>query len=338
MAYDVVTFVSAARGLAALRHVLSYLPPGFGAPLVCLVQAEPRTLEELRSVTRLRVEWAEAGVPLERGTVYLAPPNAALVWRPDKTLSITPVSLDSTAHNPVDHFLSSTAAVHGASAACLVLAGLDGDGVKGAADLKESGGTMLVLDRATAQFWGLAEPIVRAGAFSRVLTVVEAADALRACFTSRDLLRCAEIQIELGATLETALALSGTRMGHITRRTPGAEVLRVVVHRGLGAHFLERFDLIPVSNETATGRAALNRSRVVVPDVMTESSYEPHRSDAQLLGIRAVHATPIPASGRRDVQGVLTTLFVQPHTVTPPEARDMDVLADEASRLVARLA
>ena len=338
MTYDVVTFVSASRGLGALRQALSHLPSSFGAPIVCLAQCDARMLEELRAATRLRVMWAQAGVPLEKGTVYVNPPNAGLVWRPDGTLSLTPVSLDSTAHNPVDHFLVSAAATHGAGAACFVLAGLEGDGVKGALDFRRAGGTVLVLDRATSRHWGLAEPIVHAGGADRVLTLAEAIEALRACFTGRDLLRCAEIQLELGRLLETACTLSGTRMGHITRRLPRADALKVLVHRGMGVHFLERFDTIPLTGETAVGRAYVHRQRVVVPDVMCEAYYSPRRQDALLCGYRAAHATPIPPTPRPQVDGVLTTLFVQPHDVSPHEAREMDAVANEAGRLVAGLA
>ena len=333
MEYNAVTIVSAARGMPALRQVLSQLPSTFAAPIVCLAQSSERTLQELRSITRLRVEWARSGMPLDKGTVYVAPPSSSLVWRPDGTLSVTATSIDSTAQAPVDHFLESTSRVHGEAGICLILAGVDGDGVTGARALKKAGGTVLVLDRATAQFWGLAEPIVRAGAFDRVLTVAEAADALRACFRGRDLLRCAEIQIELGALLETALALSGTRMGHVSGRTGDAR-LKVLVHRGLGTHFLERFDRVPVDADTGAGRALLHQCRVVVPDVMVDADYAPRREDALLCGFRAVHATPIPPSARKGARGVLTTLFPQAHTVSAHEARDMDSLAQQAMRLV----
>ena len=338
MQYDVVTFVSASRGVAALRQALSHLPSTFGAPIVCLAQCDARMLDDLRAATRLRVTWAQAGVPLEKGTVYVSPPNAGLVWRPDGTLSLTPVSIDSTAHNPVDHFLVSAASTHGAGAACFVLAGLEGDGVKGALHFRQAGGTVLVLDRATSRHWGLAEPIVHAGGADRVLTLAEAIDALRACFTGRDLLRCAEIQLELGHLLETACSASGTRMGHITRRLPQGHALKVLVHRGMGVHFLERFDTIPLASETAAARAYAYRQRVVVADVMCEPYYAQRRQDALLCGYRAAHATPIPPAPRPEIDGVLTTLFVQPHDVSPHEARDMDSLAEKASRLVARLA
>jgi len=332
--FQIVTIVSAARGLPALRQLLSRLPSTLAAPVVCLAHASASELEVIRAATRLRVQWAQAGVPLEPGTVYLAPPLGGLVFRPDRTLSITPVSMDSVAHNPVDHFLTSAAHTHGAAAACLILAGLEGDGVAGSFALKRAGAPVLVLDRATSLHWGLAEPIVRAGAADRVLTLCEAADALRACFTSRDLLECAEIQIRLGDLLDTALAISGTRMGHITRRASHASRLDVLVHRGLGPHFLERFDPIPVDARTAAGRAFMQRKRVVIPDVMQQPEYASRRPDALLCGFRAVHATPIPHAPGEPADGVLTTLFVQPHDVSVHEARDMDALADEASRLV----
>jgi two-component system, chemotaxis family, protein-glutamate methylesterase/glutaminase len=335
--YDVVNIVCATRGLGALSQVLSQLPSTFGTPIVCLAQSSARTLDELQAATRLRVRWAEAGVPLEKGCVYISRPGSGLVWRPDGMLSVTPVSIDATAHNPVDHFLASSAPLHGPAAACLILAGLRGDGVAGSAAIKQAGGTVLVLDRATASHWGLAEPIVRAGAYDRVLTLEEASNALRACFTGCDLLRCAEIQIRLGAILDAAMSLSGTHMGHITRKVKHTNQLQILVHRGLGVRFLERFDPIPIDSRVATGRAYRERTRVVVSDVLDDPGYAPWRDAALESGIRAVHATPIPPSGKHEAQGVLTTLFVHPHTVSLHEARDLDTVANDAHPLVAAI-
>ena len=247
--------------------------------------------------------------------------------------SLTPVSMDSVAHNPVDHFLTSVARTHGARSACLVLAGMEGDGVAGSLAVSQAGGTLLVLDRATSLHWGFAEPIVRAGAAERVLTVAEAADALRACFTSRDLVRCAEIQIRLGELLDTALAISATRMGHISRSAHGASQLDVVVYRGLGPHFLERFDPIPVAADTAPGRAFKERRRVVVPDVMQEPEYGSRRR----MRCSAASAQYMRRPYRPRLRARCTACsppFSCSRMVSTHEARDMDAVAHDVARLV----
>ena len=82
--FDVVTIVAAARGLPALRHILSQPPSSFPAPMCAWPKRAARPRAD-RAATRLRVH-GPAGTPLEAGTVYLAPPHAGLVSRPDRTL------------------------------------------------------------------------------------------------------------------------------------------------------------------------------------------------------------------------------------------------------------
>ena len=329
---DLVAIVASRRGVSALRQLLSHLPATFEAPIVCLVESDPGLAELLQSYSRLRVRWAEPGQKLEKHTVYLSPPERSLVLRPDDTVSITPFGVGSSGLEPVDYFLSS-AARHGPGLLTLVLAGFESHGVEGCKAVRERGGTVLVLDRATARYWGMAEAVVRAGASDRVLTMSELAEAMRACFPSADILRCAEIQIEVGSLLETALRISGTTMGMVSRLE--GDHLSLLVERGLALESVERLDALPARPDTLVARALLERSRVVIRDV--HSTEEPGVIEvARAVGFRALHAVPLlhaPAQPR----GVLATLFAQPHDVVPAEARDMDELAGRITPIIARL-
>lgn len=336
MQHEIVAVVASRRGIAALRDLLSELPSTFGAPVVCLAEAGERLREELQRHTRLRVRWAEGGERLEAGCVYLPRPGSSLVCRSDGLLTVAPFGPESSGLNPVDQFLTSIAMCHGERALALVLAGFDRDGVAGAQEMKRVRGSVLVLDRATAAYWGVAEPMVRAGHFDRVLTAQEVAEALRACFTSRDLLRCAEIQVELRALLDTALGVSRTTMGHIQRLDPDTARLRVVVQRGVSVDFFEAFDGIDLAHPSAAARAVGDGRRVVVEDVFGDAPYAPLRDLAAAAGFRAEAATPLVPEAGRSVVGILATLFEEPHVVTPDEARDLDGLARTAARVVAR--
>ncbi|HUR33434.1 MAG TPA: chemotaxis protein CheB [Vicinamibacterales bacterium] len=335
MQYDIIGIVSSKRGVPALRQLLSQLPASFHTPIVCLLESGERAVEDLRTYTRLDVRWADAAVPLEKGVVYVSPPGTSLVCRPGGELYLAPFGPESSALQPVDTFLASAARSFGGRMLALVLGGFDSDGVAGAAEVKAHGGSVFVLDRATARYWGMAEPIVHAGAYDRVLTVEDVAAALRACFSSQDLLRCAEIQIEVSLLLDTALRLSGTRMGHVARRLRDSDGVRVFAHRGLGFEQVHSIEAIGASEHTTVGRSFRQRARIVVSDVMQDPAWEERRV-APVLGFRGIHATPVPAADR-DVAAVLTTLFPQPHSVTPQEARDMDQIARRAGALIARL-
>jgi len=336
MQYDLATLVASPRGVPALRHLLSELPSSFSTPLVCVVQSHHNLLAELQYATRLKVCWAESGMTVQKGFVYLSRPGTSLVCRPDGTLGISPFGVESSALNPVDILLMSAASVYRRRLLTLVLAGFDHDGVEGCDDVKRAGGTVLILDRATARYWGMAEPIVQAGAADRVLNIAEVAEALRSCFTSHDLLRCAEVQLELAELLETAMRLSGTRMGHITRCAQGSDKLHIVVQRGLGIDFFERFEAMPADCEAAWCRAVRLKQRIVIPDIGSEPDH-PGRT-FQRLPYRGEFAVPLLVSEPQvEARGALTTLFTHSHEPTRLEAANLDSIVREAADLITRI-
>ena len=335
MSYDLVTIVCAARGMPALRTLLAELPSTFSAPIVCLAQSHARLDRELQAATRLKVSWAEGDAPLEKGHVYLSPPHASVLFSKRGAVSISPFGPESSALSPVDQFLASAAAFYRERVACLVLAGFERDGVAGARTVRDHGGGVLILDRATALYWGMAEPIIRAGAWDRVLSLEDLAEALRVCFAGRGLLHCAEIVTELGGVLEVGLRLSGTWMGHIAHRRPGSRQMHILVKRGLDTEFLEHFDPIRDGDDTACVRAARSGTRVVIPDVTADAAYVALRNAARPFLYRAVHATPL--FGSNEVHGVVAALFAEPHRVSAREADLMDGVAAQAAKIVAHL-
>lgn len=334
MRYDLVSIVAAPRGLPALRRLLAELPAAYATPVLCLVQATDRLVEDLQAHTRLRVQWAEADQALEPGTVYLSRPGTSIVCRPGGLLSITPFGLESAALNPIDQFLASAAGCHGERLLAVVLAGFEYDGAGGAEALRRRGSTLAILDRATADYWGVAEPMVRAGNVARTLTVAELGAALRTSFTSQDLLRCVEIQIALGALLDEALVASGTRMGHIARHDAGAGALRIVVGRGMDLRFLELFNVIPPGEDTACGRVLLTGAPAVIPDVLGDERCARQRAAAEAFGYRGEEALPLFRPRGRTLAGTLATLHAQPLPVDLVAARDLDRLAADAGRLL----
>jgi two-component system chemotaxis response regulator CheB len=335
MQYDLITVVGSRRGLSALRHLLSELPSSFSTPIACLVESHPGLMHELQA-SHLKVRWAERGARIEKGHVYVSKPNESLVCIADGTFGIAPHGPHSSALNPVDSFLESAARTHGSRVLTLVLSGFDHDGVEGCGRVKRSGGTVLVLDRATAHYWGMAEPIVQASAAHRVVTIVEVAEALRGCFTSQDLLRCAQVQLQLGEVLEAAMRVSGTSMGHVTRRVPESDRLRIVVQRGLGVDFFEHCEAMPADCEAAWYRAVRSKHSVVIPDVTCEPDHPAHRLPR--LFYRAEFAVPLLlARERAEALGAITTLFPEAHAPRGRESSYLDRFAAEAAGLVAQV-
>jgi hypothetical protein len=337
MRYDAIAIVASTRGLGPLRRLLKRLPSNFPVPILCLVQADSALVGQLSDETGLQVQWAAPGQTVEPGRVYLSPPGGTILLAEGSAIAVAPYGPESTALHPQDRFLETIAARYGARALCIVLGGFEQDGVAGARAMKESGGTVVVLDRATAAYLGMAEPIIRAGDCVRVLGVEDVAEALRAWFTPRDVIECAELQFELGSLLDSALHMSGTRMGNVQLYDPGTKGLHIVVHRGFDKRVLDDFSIVGIDEEIASARALRYRRRVVIEDVDADPQYGPYRNIAAAAGFRAVQSTPILAL-EAPIPAVFSTHYEHPHSVGSHEARMLDQIAVKAQPVVVRFA
>jgi hypothetical protein len=333
--YDILAIVASVRGVAPMRRLLERLPASFDVPVVCFAECHEALASELAAETGRDVRFARAGERLEPGRVYLSPPGCTPLLVEDRAITLAPYGPESTALHPQDNFLASVSAQFGARALCVVLGNFESDGVHGARAIRERGGTVLVLDRATAMHWGMAEPIVRAGACDRVLGAEEVGDALRAWFTPCDILESAELQFQLGELLDRALRLSGTRLGHVQLLERPRSVLRVIAYRGFEKRLLDRFDAMDASGEAACSRALRYRQRVVIDDVEADVQYRPYLDMARGSGYRAVQSTPLFTLQAR-LGGMLTTHFPYAHRLEAHEAGMLDEIARSAQPLVSR--
>jgi hypothetical protein len=337
MRYEVVTVVASRRGIPQLCEMISQLPPEFGTAVVCLVEGDERLRSEVAEKTRLPVNWVEAGETAQPGHVYLSRPGTSIVMLEGCRFSVSPVGPESYSMRPIDSFLASTARACGPRCLAIILAGFHDDGAEGAHTVKWRGGTVLVLDRATAEYYGMAEPIVRAGSYDRILSAVEVGSALRASFTGRDLLENAELQVELGRLLDSALRISGTHMGDMQLLEPIAGRLHLVASRGLGREYVDRFGIVRVDRDDLPCVHALrHKHRVVIENVFDDTQYQRFREIARTSGYSALQATPLFSNG--DVGGILSTLYPYPHAVTEREGENLDDIARSARELLRALA
>src|SRR5204862_4202623 len=141
-------------GLNALRELVGSLPADFRIPTV-LVQHRHRQSDHLLSMflqerTRLPVAEVEDKMPIEPGTVFVAPADYhLLIDRGNFTLSTeAPVrysrpSIDVTFYSAADAYDASTIGV--------VLTGANADGSRGLRRIFDRGGLALVQDPKTAE-------------------------------------------------------------------------------------------------------------------------------------------------------------------------------------------
>ena len=181
-AFDVAALAASAGGLTALSRVLSALPSDFPAAVVVVQHLDPRHRSLMADIlsrrTSLRVKQAEEGDLLTPATVYIAPPNRHLLVNPDGTLSLSQSELVHFVRPSADLLFESVAASHKDRAIAVVLTGTGSDGAMGVQAIKKMGGTVIVQDEKTSQFFGMPAAAIQTGNTDFILPLDEIASAL----------------------------------------------------------------------------------------------------------------------------------------------------------------
>ncbi|HEX6933846.1 MAG TPA: chemotaxis protein CheB [Streptosporangiaceae bacterium] len=181
--YGIVAVAASAGGITALGHVLGGLPPGFSVPVVVVQHLDPRhktiIAEVLGRRARMPVKLAEDGERAKPGTIYVAPPNRHLLVEAEGTLMLSSSELVHFLRPSADLLFESVAGSYGSRAIACVLTGTGSDGAMGATAVKSRGGTVIVEDPEMAEFKGMPEAVVAAGAVDFVLPLDEIATVIR---------------------------------------------------------------------------------------------------------------------------------------------------------------
>ena len=134
--------------------------------------------EILARNTSLRVKQAEEGDHLASATVYIAPPNRHLLVNPDGSLSLSQSELVHFVRPSADLLFESVAASYKDRAIAVVLTGTGSDGAMGVQAIKKMGGTVIVQDEKTSEFFGMPSSAIASGNVDFVLPLDEIASAL----------------------------------------------------------------------------------------------------------------------------------------------------------------
>ncbi|HEX8814579.1 MAG TPA: chemotaxis response regulator protein-glutamate methylesterase [Terriglobales bacterium] len=167
-------------GPNALAELIPRLPADFPVPVVVVQHMPPlftRLLaERLDTRSPLSVQEAAAGTTLEPGYVWIAPGNHHLVVARKGTAAIIDLNQappENSCRPAVDVLFRSVAHTYGANALALVMTGMGSDGARGATEIHETGGTILVQDEASSVVWGMPGAVVAAGAADRIFPLAE---------------------------------------------------------------------------------------------------------------------------------------------------------------------
>ena len=172
-----VVIGGSAGAIDALLTLLPLLPKDFDLPVVVVVHLAPDKPsympEVLGSRTHLRVKEAEDKEPLERGHLYVAPPNYHLLIERDRSFSL---SMDAPLHfsrPAIDVTFDSAADVFAERLVGVLLSGANEDGAAGLARIVDRGGTILIQRPSTAAALAMPEAALAATHDNHVLSPPE---------------------------------------------------------------------------------------------------------------------------------------------------------------------
>lgn len=170
-----------------MRDVLGGLTTGFPAAIVIVQHLDPRhrsvMAELLQRRCQLDVRQATASDVLAPGTVLIAPPDRHMLVNRDGSISLTQSELVHFVRPSGDLLFESVAASYGERALAVVLSGTGQDGSQGTEAIKKVGGTVIVQDEASAQFFGMPSATIRRGTPDFILSLEEMAPTIEKLVT-----------------------------------------------------------------------------------------------------------------------------------------------------------
>jgi len=180
--YDIVAIAASAGGVFALTEILGKLPADFSAAVVVVQHLDPRHKSLMPQIfgrrSNLPVYQAIEAMEVQPGSVYLAPPDRHMLINRDGSISLTQTELVNFVRPSADLLFESVAAAYGERAIAVVLTGAGKDGSMGVTAIKKRGGTVIVQDEATSEFFGMPGAAIRTGLVDFVLSLDEIPGAL----------------------------------------------------------------------------------------------------------------------------------------------------------------
>jgi two-component system chemotaxis response regulator CheB len=164
-----ITVGCSTGGPDALAKVLDALPGDLPVPILVVQHMPPvftkMFAERLNRSAALTVVEATDGMPVEAGTVYIAPGDHHLMLAQRGGGIFTKLNEgppENSCRPAVDVLFRSVAQAYGQSALAAVLTGMGQDGKKGAEVLRAAGAEVVAQDEHTSVVWGMPGAVVGA--------------------------------------------------------------------------------------------------------------------------------------------------------------------------------
>ena len=183
---DVLVIASSTGGPHALTEVVPALPATLPVP-VLIVQHMPALFtrllaDRLNGRSPLSVHHAEESMPIEAGSVYLAPGGLHMLVRRGADgrarIGLDDGPPENSVKPAADVLFRSAAAFYGGRILAVVLTGMGSDGLAGCRVIRQAGGTIFAQDEATSVVWGMPGAVAREGLIDAELPLGEIAPAI----------------------------------------------------------------------------------------------------------------------------------------------------------------
>jgi two-component system chemotaxis response regulator CheB len=190
---DAVVIGVSTGGPNALARVIPALPADLSVPVLIVQHMPPmftRLLaERLNAQSKFPVVEATEGMKIEPGKVIVAPGDFHLTIAGSRSVPVVVLTKgppENSCRPAVDVLFRSAVKMYGGELLGVVLTGMGQDGMLGAREIKEAGGTIIAQDKATSVVWGMPGAVVENGLADKILPIESiSAEIVRQIKTAR---------------------------------------------------------------------------------------------------------------------------------------------------------
>ncbi len=172
---DIIVVGASAGGVDAITRLLTPLPAELRAAVFVVLHVAPAYKSILPRIlarrAALAVSHAVDGEAIERGHVYIAPPDHHMLLSRKGTISLTRGPRENRSRPALDPLFRTAARAYGPRAVGVVLSGTMGDGTAGLQMIKRMGGLAIVQEPGEAEYDGMPRSAIRNVEVDHILPV-----------------------------------------------------------------------------------------------------------------------------------------------------------------------